>query len=144
MAERESFGELTCGVRSGEVQAARELIQRYEPIRREGRPRLDPTLRPLLDSMVLCRSVLGSSFARAPAGQRTDTGVSRRPASADTVVSRHRTPSSADTRHRRQPKLVSAPGSNKLPARMAAVLLWCPEFVTIIHIDCATADFVTW
>jgi RNA polymerase sigma-70 factor (ECF subfamily) len=47
-----------------------ELIRRYEPaIRREARLRLGSSLRPLLDSVDICQSVLGSFFVRAVAGQ---------------------------------------------------------------------------
>ena len=70
MADDDSFAGIIRRIRTGDAEAARELIQRYEPaIRREARLRLGPSLRPVFDSMDLCQSVLGSFFARAVAGE---------------------------------------------------------------------------
>lgn len=70
MPEGDRFADLIRRIREGDPSAAEELITHYEPaIRREARLRLGPSLRPLLDSMDVCQSVLGSFFARAYAGQ---------------------------------------------------------------------------
>jgi RNA polymerase sigma factor (sigma-70 family) len=65
------FRELIDRVRSGDEQAATELVRRYEPaIRRAARVRLrDPRLGRLVDSMDICQSVLASFFVRAALGQ---------------------------------------------------------------------------
>src|SRR5207249_4424725 len=57
--------------RAGDADAARELVQRYEPaIRRVVRFRLaDSRLGRVFDSMDICQSVLASFFLRAAAGQ---------------------------------------------------------------------------
>jgi RNA polymerase sigma-70 factor (ECF subfamily) len=66
-----TFRELIDRVRSGDEQAANDLVRRYEPaIRRAARVRLhDPRLGRLLDSMDICQSVLASFFVRAALGQ---------------------------------------------------------------------------
>ena len=71
MSEASSFQELLLQVRAGDQEAARELVQRYEPsIRRAVRFRLaDSRLGRVLDSMDICQSVLASFFVRAAAGQ---------------------------------------------------------------------------
>jgi RNA polymerase sigma-70 factor (ECF subfamily) len=71
MPEDLSFQGLLARVRSGDPEAARELVQRYEPaIRRAVRFRLsDSRLTGLLDSIDICQSVLASFFVRAAAGQ---------------------------------------------------------------------------
>lgn len=70
MPEDDDFSGLIRRVRSGDAEAARELIRRYEPaIRREARLRLGPSLKPVFDSIDLCQSVLGSFFVRVAAGQ---------------------------------------------------------------------------
>jgi RNA polymerase sigma factor (sigma-70 family) len=71
MSEASSFQELLLQVRGGDQEAARELVQRYEPaIRRAVRFRLaDSRLGRVLDSMDICQSVLASFFVRAAAGQ---------------------------------------------------------------------------
>jgi RNA polymerase sigma-70 factor (ECF subfamily) len=60
-------------VRSGDEQAAEELIRRYEPeVRLEIRTLLrlrDPRLRRLFDSMDICQSVMASFFVRAAVGE---------------------------------------------------------------------------
>jgi DNA-directed RNA polymerase specialized sigma24 family protein len=58
-------------IRSGDADAAAELVRRYEPeIRRAIRVKLtDPRLRRVLDSVDVCQSVLGNFFVRAAAGQ---------------------------------------------------------------------------
>ena len=71
MAEELSFTDLIERVRSGDENAAAELVRRYEPaIRVAVRVRLtDPSLRRFLDSMDICQSVLANFFVRAAAGQ---------------------------------------------------------------------------
>jgi RNA polymerase sigma-70 factor (ECF subfamily) len=71
MVEDVSFRDFIDKVRSGDGQAAADLVRRYEPtIRRLIRARLtDPHLRRLLDSVDICQSVLGSFFIRAASGQ---------------------------------------------------------------------------
>jgi RNA polymerase sigma-70 factor (ECF subfamily) len=71
MTDDPSFADLIRRIRSGDSQAAEELVRRYEPaVRLEVRLRLrDVRLRRLCDSMDICQSVLGSFFVRAAAGQ---------------------------------------------------------------------------
>jgi RNA polymerase sigma-70 factor (ECF subfamily) len=71
MSDPLSFQELLQRARVGDQDAARTLVQRYEPaIRRAVRLRLaDSRLASLLDSMDICQSVLASFFVRAAAGQ---------------------------------------------------------------------------
>jgi RNA polymerase sigma factor (sigma-70 family) len=67
----ESFQTLIARVRSGDEQAAAELVRLYEPaIRRAARVRLlDTRLNRLLDSMDICQSVMASFFVRTALGQ---------------------------------------------------------------------------
>src|SRR6516225_5934734 len=71
MADLNMFPELLQRVRTGDDQAAMELVRQYEPlIRREVRMHLrDQRLSRLLDSMDVCQSVWGSFFVRTAAGQ---------------------------------------------------------------------------
>ncbi len=71
MAEESSFAQLLLQVRSGDQQAAAELLQVYEPyIRRTVRMRLtDSYLRRQFDSMDFCQSVMGDFFVRFALGQ---------------------------------------------------------------------------
>jgi RNA polymerase sigma-70 factor (ECF subfamily) len=71
MSENHAFRDLVRRVRSGDEQAATELVRRYEStIRLVVRRRLtDPQLRRLFDSMDICQSVLGTFFVGAAAGQ---------------------------------------------------------------------------
>jgi RNA polymerase sigma-70 factor (ECF subfamily) len=71
MSEEEAFRELIRKVRTGDQQAAAELVRKYEPeIRRVVRLRLtDPRLNRVLDSMDICQSVLANFFVRVHAGQ---------------------------------------------------------------------------
>ena len=71
MAESSEFVEFIRRIRAGDDQAARELVQRYEPvIRRQVRVRLsDPRLSSRFDSADVCQSVMASFFVRAAAGQ---------------------------------------------------------------------------
>jgi RNA polymerase sigma-70 factor (ECF subfamily) len=71
MPEANGFQDLIRRVRSGDEEAAAELVRTYEPaIRREARVRLvDTRLRRLFDSMDICQSVFSSFFVRAAMGQ---------------------------------------------------------------------------
>src|SRR5262249_20151104 len=71
MGQETPFAELLGRVRSGNQEAAAELVRRYEPaLRRAVRLRLtDAHLGALLDSMDICQSVRGSFFVRMAAGQ---------------------------------------------------------------------------
>src|SRR6516225_12368449 len=71
MAESSEFAEFIRRIRAGDDQAARELVQLYEPvIRREVRLRLrDLRLASRFDWTDICQSVLASFFVRAAAGQ---------------------------------------------------------------------------
>jgi RNA polymerase sigma-70 factor (ECF subfamily) len=66
-----SFADFLCRIRTGDEQAAAELVSRYEPaLRLEIRMRMkDPKLRRLLEPADLCQSVLKSFFVRATTGQ---------------------------------------------------------------------------
>lgn len=65
------FNDLIRRVRSGDGEAASELVRRYEPaIRRVVRVHLrDQRLRRVLDSTDVCQSVLATFFVRATLGQ---------------------------------------------------------------------------
>lgn len=71
MTDDDGFAALLQRVRDGDEQAAEVLVKRYEPeIRRMVRVRLnDPTLRPVLDSMDICQSILARFFIRVQAGE---------------------------------------------------------------------------
>jgi RNA polymerase sigma-70 factor (ECF subfamily) len=71
MVGEPTFAEFIQRIRTGDEQAAVDLVKRYEPaIRLEVRMRLsDPRLHRVFDSMDICQSVLGSFFVRAAAGQ---------------------------------------------------------------------------
>ncbi len=71
MSEPTSFDELIRRVRTGDQDAATELVRRYEQsIRRAVRFRLaDSRLVRVLDSMDICQSVFASFFVRTAAGQ---------------------------------------------------------------------------
>jgi RNA polymerase sigma factor (sigma-70 family) len=71
MADEPTFQDLMDRLRSGDDEAAAELVRRYEPtLRRVARIRLvDTRLQRLFDSMDICQSVFGSFFVRAALGQ---------------------------------------------------------------------------
>ncbi|MGF1583401.1 MAG: RNA polymerase sigma factor [Gemmataceae bacterium] len=71
MADPDPFEDLVQRVRSGDQDAAAELVKMYEPaIRRTIRFRLSDTrLQAAFDSMDVCQSVLASFFVRAAAGE---------------------------------------------------------------------------
>jgi RNA polymerase sigma factor (sigma-70 family) len=64
------FVDLLNRTRSGDQEAAGELVKEYEPeIRRAARMRLtDPQLRRIVDSMDICQSVFGRFFRSASEG----------------------------------------------------------------------------
>jgi RNA polymerase sigma factor (sigma-70 family) len=66
-----NFSDFIRRVRAGDEEAARELVERYEPvIRREVRMRLrDPRLFSQFEWTDVCQSVMASFFVRAAAGQ---------------------------------------------------------------------------
>lgn len=70
MPEEASFLDLIGRVRSGDPEAATELVRRYEPtIRRVARLRLaDTRLQRVFDSLDICQSVFGSFFIRTAMG----------------------------------------------------------------------------
>jgi len=71
MADMTRFRDLWDRVRTGDVQAAAELVRKFEPlIRHEVRIRMtDPRLARAYDASDICQSVLASFFARAACGQ---------------------------------------------------------------------------
>jgi len=71
MSEGMAFADFINRIRAGDDQAARELVQLYEPvIRREVRLRLrDLRLASRFDWTDICQSVMASFFVRAAAGQ---------------------------------------------------------------------------
>ena len=71
MCENAAFAEFIRRIRDGDDQAARELVEHYEPvIRREVRLRLrDLRLASRFDWTDICQSVMASFFVRAAAGQ---------------------------------------------------------------------------
>jgi RNA polymerase sigma-70 factor (ECF subfamily) len=71
MTASTTFADFIRRIRSGDDQAAQELVDRYESvIRREVRLRLkDPRLYRQLDWTDVCQSVLASFFLRAASGQ---------------------------------------------------------------------------
>jgi RNA polymerase sigma-70 factor (ECF subfamily) len=71
MSECSAFSDFIRRIRAGDDQAARELVERYEPvIRCEVRLRLrDPRLYSRFDWTDICQSVLASFFLRAASGE---------------------------------------------------------------------------
>src|SRR5580693_9525226 len=71
MNDDATFAGFIRRIRDGDEQAARELVERYQPvIRREVKMRLrDPRLYRRFDWTDICQSVMASFFVRAAAGQ---------------------------------------------------------------------------
>jgi RNA polymerase sigma-70 factor (ECF subfamily) len=71
MSECTAFADFIRRIRAGDDEAARTLVERYEPvIRCEVRLRLrDPRLFSRFDWTDICQSVMASFFARATAGE---------------------------------------------------------------------------
>src|SRR5215471_1041902 len=69
--EQQAFQELLGRLRTGDREAAAELVRTYEPeVRRFARMRLtDPRLRRTLETMDVCQSVMAVFFVRVAAGQ---------------------------------------------------------------------------
>lgn len=70
MLDDNEFSELMRKIRAGDQDAARQLVESYEPeIRRAARLRMtDPQLRRLVDSIDICQSVFGRFFKSASDG----------------------------------------------------------------------------
>lgn len=70
MLSNNEFSELMHRIRHGDQDAAKQLVQSYEPeIRRAARLRMtDPQLRRLVDSIDICQSVFGRFFKSASDG----------------------------------------------------------------------------
>jgi RNA polymerase sigma factor (sigma-70 family) len=71
MSECTAFPDFIRRIRAGDDRAARELVERYEPVvRREVRLRLkDARLNSQFDWTDVCQSVLASFFVRAASGE---------------------------------------------------------------------------
>jgi RNA polymerase sigma factor (sigma-70 family) len=71
MGADNDFASFIRRIRAGDDQAARELVERYEPvIRREVRMRVrDPRVYSRFDWADVCQSVMASFFVRAASGQ---------------------------------------------------------------------------
>jgi RNA polymerase sigma factor (sigma-70 family) len=119
-------------IRAGDEQAAREMVERYEPvIRREVKMRLrDPRLYRRLDWADICQSVLASFFIRAAAGQY-DLDQPEQLLRLLVVMTRHKVSKQA-RRHRAekrdyrqaedrdQASLEAEPGAEATPSRLVA------------------------
>ena len=70
MLNDNEFSDLMRKIRAGDHDAARQLVESYEPeIRRAARLRMtDPQLRRLVDSIDICQSVFGRFFKSASDG----------------------------------------------------------------------------
>jgi RNA polymerase sigma factor (sigma-70 family) len=71
MGDETAFSGFIRRIRAGDEQAAREMVDRFEPvIRREVKMRLrDPRLYRRLDWADICQSVMASFFVRAASGE---------------------------------------------------------------------------
>ncbi len=71
MSDETAFSGFIRRIRAGDEQAARELVERYEPvIRREVKMRLrDPRLYRRIEWTDICQSVMASFFVRVASGQ---------------------------------------------------------------------------
>ncbi len=132
MNDDTAFAGFMRRVRAGDEQAARELVERYEPvIRREVKMRLrDPRLYRRLDWADICQSVMASFFLRAASGQY-DLGQPDQLLRLLVVMTRHKL-SSQKRRHRadkrdyrlgedRDPAdLEGRPGGEPTPSRLVA------------------------
>jgi RNA polymerase sigma factor (sigma-70 family) len=132
MSDDTVFAGFMRRVRAGDEQAARELVERYEPvIRREVRMRLrDPRLYRRLDWADICQSVLASFLMRAAAGQY-DLDQPEQLLRLLVVMTRHKL-SKQERRHRadkrdyrlaedRDPAyLQEKPGADPTPSRLVA------------------------
>jgi RNA polymerase sigma factor (sigma-70 family) len=119
-------------VRAGDEHAARELVERYEPvIRREVKMRLrDPRLYRRLDWADICQSVLASFFVRAASGQY-DLNQPEQLLRLLVMMTRHKV-SKQERRHRADKRdyrlaeehdpayLQEVPGAEPTPSRLVA------------------------
>ena len=132
MSDETVFAGFMRRIRAGDEQAARELVERYEPvIRREVKMRLrDPRLYRRLDWADICQSVLASFFMRAASGQY-DLDQPDQLLRLLVVMTRHKL-SKQERRHRaekrdyrlaeeRDPAYLEAkPGAEPTPSRLVA------------------------
>jgi RNA polymerase sigma factor (sigma-70 family) len=132
MSDDTAFPDFIRRIRAGDDQAARELIERYEPvIRREVKMRLrDPRLYRRIDWRDVCQSVMASFFLRAAAGQY-DLEEPDRLLRLLVVMTRHKV-SKQGRRHRAEKRdyrllgerdpadLEGRPGAGPTPSRLVA------------------------
>ena len=132
MSDETVFAGFMRRIRAGDEQAARELVERYEPvIRREVKMRLrDPRLYRRVDWADICQSVLASFFMRAASGQY-DLDQPEQLLRLLVVMTRHKL-SKQERRHRadkrdyrlaedRDPACLEAePGAEPTPSRLVA------------------------
>jgi RNA polymerase sigma factor (sigma-70 family) len=132
MSDHTVFAGFMQRIRSGDEQAAREMVERYEPvIRREVKMRLrDPRLYRRLDWADICQSVLASFFMRAAAGQY-DLDQPEQLLRLLVVMTRHKLSTQA-RRHRAEKRdyrlaedrdrasLEAEPGAEPTPSRLVA------------------------
>jgi DNA-directed RNA polymerase specialized sigma24 family protein len=132
MSDETAFSAFIRRIRAGDEQAARELVERYEPvIRREVKMRLrDPRLHRQFDWRDICQSVMASFFLRAASGQY-DLDQPDQLLRLLVVMTRHKL-SKQERRHRagkrdyrlqedRDPTyLEGKPGADPTPSRVVA------------------------
>jgi RNA polymerase sigma factor (sigma-70 family) len=132
MSDDTVFAGFMRRIRAGDEQAARELVERYEPvIRREVKMRLrDPRLYRRLDWADICQSVLASFFVRAASGQY-DLSQPDQLLRLLVVMTRHKL-SKQERRHRADKRdyrlaeehepadLEGRPGAEPTPSRLVA------------------------
>jgi RNA polymerase sigma factor (sigma-70 family) len=132
MSDESAFSGFIRRIRAGDDQAARELIERYEPmIRREVKMRLrDPRLHRQFDWRDICQSVMASFFLRAASGQY-DLDQPDQLLRLLVVMTRHKLSGQA-RRHRAekrdyrlaedldQASLEAEPGAEPTPSRLVA------------------------
>ncbi len=132
MPDGSTFSDFIRRIRAGDEQAARELVERYEPvIRREVKMRLrNPRLHRQLDWTDICQSVMASFFVRAASGQY-DLDQPDQLLRLLVVMTRHKL-SKQERRHRaekrdyrlieeRDPEyLDGGPGASPTPSRLIA------------------------
>jgi len=132
MFDETAFSSFIRRIRAGDEQAARELVERYEPvIRREVKMRLrDPRLNRRLDWTDICQSVMASFFVRVASGQY-DLDQPAQLSRLLVVMTRHNL-SKQQRRHRAdkrdyrlleerdQVDLEGRPGASPTPSRVVA------------------------
>jgi RNA polymerase sigma-70 factor (ECF subfamily) len=122
--EPERYADFIRRVRSGDPQAAEELVRLYEPeIRLEVRSLLrlrDARLRRVFDSMDICQSVLASFFVRAAVGEY-DLERPEQLAHLLVGIARHKLSEQAKhhQRKRRDVRRVAGPADEALGAAVA-------------------------